>query len=234
MDLRPIASLPDGPVPIGPNLVDDPLNVAALTAMTTPARKGVPPAGSGSDATPPTDFVAPTDMAQAGAAASLTPPGPAGPIVPPSAPTGHGPQAVPVAHQILPSVIALAQGQVATDRISISLSPDQLGHVSITVERASDGTTSIQISAERLATLDLLRTDQADLQQALHQAGVAQTDHSLSFSWQGGNGGTQGWAGQDQPQGERRPASAQLYVEGTTALAGVKSAAALGRVDVTA
>jgi hypothetical protein len=153
---------------------------------------------------------------------------------PPLAVPTHGGPAPSVATQILPSVVAMAQGHGASGRISVSITPDELGHVSITVDRASDGTTAIHVAAERLTTLDMLRKDQTDLVRALDQAGMGQDSHSLSFSWDGGNGGMAGWGGRDAPPGGRRPGNAAAsYVEEPSPLAA--SAAALrGGVDITA
>jgi hypothetical protein len=153
---------------------------------------------------------------------------------PPLTAPAHGGPAPSVATQILPSVVAMAQGHGAGSRLSVSITPDELGHVSITVDRASDGTTAIHVAAERLTTLDMLRKDQTDLVRALDQAGIGQDSHSLSFSWDGGNGGMAGWGGRDAPPGGRRPGNAAAsYVEEASPVAA--SAAALrGGVDITA
>ena len=228
------AALPDRPVATGLNQAEAPALDAILTTALPPTRKGATPAGAEQNETGASAMSQQVDMSAASGAASHTPAAVTGPIVPPPATLGHGPSTVSIANQILPSVIALTQGHISGDRISISMSPETLGHVSITVDRAMDGTTSIQISAERLATMELLRTDQADLLRALHEAGVSQNSSSLSFSWHGGNGGMQGWAGQGEPQGERRPASAQFYAEEPASIAAVSRAVAHGGVDVTA
>jgi len=151
----------------------------------------------------------------------------------PAAPSAPAP-APSVANQILPGVVSMAQSHGPGGRLSVSMTPDELGHVSITVDRAADGTTSIHVAAERLTTLDLLRKDQGDLVRSLDQAGIAANDHSLSFSWDGGSGGMPGWGGRDAHAGDRRPGNvARSYVEEPTPLDTV-AATSRGGVDITA
>jgi hypothetical protein len=142
---------------------------------------------------------------------------------------------VPVARQILPSLISAAQGGPSGSRLSVSITPEALGHVSITVDRAADGTTVIQVAAERLATMEMMRQDQADLVRALDQAGLAQHSHSLSFSWEGGGGGMAGWGGSNEPQGEHRPATAARgYADEQSASPVWAKTPQAGGVDLTA
>jgi hypothetical protein len=138
------------------------------------------------------------------------------------------------AQQILPAVVAMAQGRGVGQRVSVSITPDEMGQVSITVERGRNGTTIIQVAAERLATLDILRRDQGELVRALDQAGIGQDSSSLSFSWDGGNGGMPGWGTPRDAPGEQPPAqAAKFYAEEAPAIPAAR-AAARGGVDVTA
>ena len=149
--------------------------------------------------------------------------------VPPNAEAAPAPS---VAEQIAPAVVSMAQGRAAGHRLQVSITPDELGQVSITVERAVDGTTAVHVAAERAATLDLLRRDQADLARALDQAGAGAGGHSLSFSLSGG-GGRMAGGGRDEPPAERQPASAALlYAEAPPPAA--SRAAARGGLDLTA
>jgi hypothetical protein len=137
-----------------------------------------------------------------------------------------------VSSQVAPALVSMAQAG-AGGRLSISITPDQLGQVHITVERATDGTTAIHVAAEQLGTLNILRHDQADLTRALDQAGVGQQGHSLSFSWDGGGGGMQGWNTPGEQRGLYQPAvvSKSYAVEPSA----VPSAAvARGGIDLTA
>jgi hypothetical protein len=137
-----------------------------------------------------------------------------------------------VASQVAPGLVSMAQAG-AGGRLSISITPDQLGQVHITVERAMDGTTSIHVAAEQLGTLNILRHDQADLTRALDQVGVGQGGHSLSFSWDGGGGGMQGWNTPGEQRGGYQPAlvSKSYAVEPTAA---PPAAVARGGIDLTA
>jgi flagellar hook-length control protein FliK len=154
-----------------------------------------------------------------------------------------GPQSLPagsgappsVAAQVTPALISMAQGNGAGGRLSISITPDQLGQVHITVERATDGTTSIHVAAEHLGTLNMLQHDQADLTRALDQAGISQEGHSLSFSWNGGDGSMQGWNAPTDQRSERPPANiSKSYAVETAALPSIALAATRGGVDLTA
>ncbi len=154
-------------------------------------------------------------------------------VRPPPAGGGAAPS---VASQVAPALVTVAQGGGVGGRLSISITPDQLGQVHITVERATDGTTSIHVAADQLGTLDMLRHDQSDLTRALDQAGIRQEGHSLSFSWNGGGGGMQGWDGWGNQANEPQPAqvSGSYAAEPTPVPAAAVAAAARGGIDVTA
>jgi flagellar hook-length control protein FliK len=145
----------------------------------------------------------------------------------------NGGSAPSMVDQIAPAVAAMAQSRGSNGRMSISITPDQLGRVHITVERAIDGTTTIHLAAEQLATLNLLRQDQSDLHRALDQAGVGQEGHSLSFSWDGGGGGMPGWGSPSHQRGDSRPTDVIPHIEEAISAPSV-AAAARGGIDVTA
>ena len=142
-----------------------------------------------------------------------------------------------VADQVSSSMVAMARNYGADGRISISITPDQLGQVHIVVERATDGTTTIHLAAEQLATLDLLRQDQGSLNQALDQAGIGTGGHTLSFSWEGGAGGgsRSGWYVPDDTAPENKSTSlAGVYAVDPASNRLAMAATARGGVDVTA
>ena len=142
-----------------------------------------------------------------------------------------------VADQVSSSMVAMARNYGADGRISISITPDQLGQVHIVVERATDGTTTIHLAAEQLATLDLLRQDQGSLNQALDQAGIGTGGHTLSFSWEGGAGGgsRSGWYVPDDTAAENKSTSlAGVYAVDPASNRLAMAATARGGVDVTA
>jgi flagellar hook-length control protein FliK len=154
--------------------------------------------------------------------------------------TGDAP-APSVATQILPAVVSMAKGGGIGRKISISITPNEMGEVSITVERGPNGTTQIQVGAEKLATLELLRRDHGDLVRALGDAGIAQDRSSLSFSWDGGGSFSPGWGapggqggGQNGGQsGRQQNAFAKTYVDEAPALSAT-GATTRGGIDVTA
>ncbi len=142
------------------------------------------------------------------------------------------------AEQMVEAVSAMAQSRSLKGRMSVSVAPAELGRINITVEREANGMTVIHVQAERLATLDMLRTDQADLVRALDQSGHDRNGHSLSFSWDG-DGGASGWnhptwgSQSGQSSGYFNPDSGQIASpEALPSLA--FQAAARGGVDVTA
>lgn len=142
-----------------------------------------------------------------------------------------------VAEQVAPALAAMIQGRTINRALSVSITPDNLGSVSITVNRAADGTSVIQLGAERLSTLEMLHGSQAELGQYLDQAGVGHGSHSLSFTWNGADAGSN-WAGaqseQRDRQGEQRPAPfpSSMTDDALTRPQGV--IADSDRVDVTA
>ena len=140
--------------------------------------------------------------------------------------------------QVVAAVSAMAQSRSLNGKMSVSVAPAELGRINITVERELNGTTTIHVQAERLATLDMLRTDQVDLMRALDQSGHDRNSHSLIFSWDG-DGGSSGWGHPawgsqgGQSSGYLNAASGQIaYPETLPSLA--FQAAARGGVDVTA
>ena len=137
--------------------------------------------------------------------------------------------------QVAPAVVSAARDGEAGSRTTLSITPDQLGKVTVSVERRSDGTMQIEVSAQHLATLDLLRKDQADLTQALDLAGAGQGSHSLSFSLASGGGH---WSMQGEQQNGRPPQhfpAAYADDPAPAAAASVQARrTAAGSIDVTA
>lgn len=145
-------------------------------------------------------------------------------------------QPVSVLDQVAPAVVSAAQAGDAGHRVSVSLNPDQLGTVTVTVDRNTDGTMHIQVSAEQIATLDMLRRDQGELVRALDQAGAGQGSPSLSFSLDSGSSG--GWSTPGGHQDARPPAQfPTVYADEPAQAAtwpGATRRTAAGSIDVTA
>ena len=149
--------------------------------------------------------------------------------------TANGSSALSVANQVAPALVAMAKGGGIGGRLSISITPEQLGQVHITVERSADGMTSIHVAAEQLGTLDMLRQDRADLTRVLDQANLGQGGHSLSFSWDGGGGGMPGWGTPGDQQGEQQMAQASgSYAVEATPTPAVATVSTRGGIDLTA
>lgn len=112
------------------------------------------------------------------AAVSLTPP-PATTVA--TAPADPAAPATGPAAQLAPALIQIAHA-AGGQQITVRLAPAELGRVDIRIDRAADGTATVQVLAERPETLKLLQADQPQLNQALNQAGVPQEGRNLSLS----------------------------------------------------
>lgn len=134
---------------------------------------------------------------------------------------------------------ASLQNQVATqmqraassnvDKISIDLSPAELGRIHVKMSVSDDKQVSATISVERPATLELLQRDTKGLERALQDAGLKTDSGNLSFTLQQGNQGnssdTPGWGG----NGGRQVGSSEQ--EKTAGTVDGSSAAAKNEVD---
>ena len=85
----------------------------------------------------------------------------------------------PVA-QIAPALVRLSS-DAGIHRVTVLLSPAELGRVQISVIRDHDGTATVNVSAERPETLALVRADSAQLHAVLDKAGVAAHSRNLQF-----------------------------------------------------
>ena len=133
--------------------------------------------------------------------------------------------------------IQRAAGQ-GSDKISIQLSPEELGRIDVKLEM-KDGKMHALISADRPETLDMLKQDARGLVQSLQNAGLQTDAGSLSFNLRGGdaqaqnqnqgsNNGQHGWQGGNaQDQADQRPAHPLFSSPQDLARAGAD-----GRLDV--
>lgn len=85
------------------------------------------------------------------------------------------------AAQLAPALIHIAR-DANGQQITLSLAPAELGRLDIRIDRAADGTASIQVLVERPETLKLLQADQSSLLQTLDKAGLPPEGRSLSLS----------------------------------------------------
>ena len=78
--------------------------------------------------------------------------------------------------------------QAGSDRISIKLSPAELGRVEVKMELGHDGRVMAVVTAEKQDTLDLLRRDSSELQKALQEGGLDLDSGDLTFNLKGDEG----------------------------------------------
>ncbi len=83
--------------------------------------------------------------------------------------------------QVAPVMIAMGTSAGGAGHVIVQLSPESLGRVEIRIDRAQDGTASVQVSADRADTLRLLQADAPALSRTLDQAGVPQDGRTVSF-----------------------------------------------------
>ncbi|HEC90155.1 MAG TPA: flagellar hook-length control protein FliK [Alphaproteobacteria bacterium] len=75
------------------------------------------------------------------------------------------------------------------DKITIQLRPETLGRVEVQLEMAKDGKAAAVVIADNKDTLDLLKQDSQNLQQALQDAGLDLDSGDLSFNLRGEEAG---------------------------------------------
>ena len=159
-----------------------------------PASKLMAASPASSDGTPP-----PSGPSAAGAAPALTGHPTSMPMlsaVPPGVAAqapANSPSPSP-ASQVAEAVMAPVQVTLANPPqgtggstggaqiLTIHLKPDELGRVEIRIERPADGPARIELAVERPETLLRLVHDQAQLQQALDQAGISPTGRTIQFN----------------------------------------------------
>jgi hypothetical protein len=78
-------------------------------------------------------------------------------------------------------LVTFANAHTGTGHTTLQLQPDALGQVRIQIERTPDSPIQIRIEAERPETLELLRRDTPQLQQALDRAGMPREAMTVSF-----------------------------------------------------
>jgi flagellar hook-length control protein FliK len=206
---EPAASeAPTGPAPPAPAPVSAPQAAVAAAVPPAPHLRRDPPAPPEADKSHPSgpgraalgrpgrgapDATAAPPLSEKAREATADPPVPAThrvdhrdpqPLRHPT-PSAAAPPPPPVSHQILQAVRAQPDGPV-----EIRLSPEELGSVRLTLQ-PTDGGLTVQITAERPETLDLMRRHLPDLARELRDMGHT----SLAFSFAGSNADSQGRAG---------------------------------------
>jgi flagellar hook-length control protein FliK len=142
-------------------------------------------------------------------------------------PSTTAPEHAPLAHQLAPALLSVAQGADGSERMTVRLSPAELGFVQVRIDRLAGGATHVAITAERPQTLQTLEQDQAELHRALDHAGVPAEGRTLAFhvaaspqSAPGGNnaasGGSGNGAGASYGSGSNRQAARDQSASGAS------------------
>jgi len=125
--------------------------------------------------------------------------------------------------------------QAGNDRISIKLSPAELGRVEVKMELGHDGRVMAVVTAEKQDTLDLLRRDSSDLQKALQEGGMDLDSGDMTFNLKGDEGELAENKGSEKGDvGEDDVADDSLDVPGEILTAQDGGILANGRIDVRA
>jgi flagellar hook-length control protein FliK len=98
---------------------------------------------------------------------------------PAAAPAPTAPAPVPVAGL---AVSIAANAGAGRNRFEIRLDPPELGRIDVRLHFDAHGHVTSHLIVDRSETLDLLRRDAAQLDQALQQAGLKTSDNGLQFS----------------------------------------------------
>ncbi len=104
----------------------------------------------------------------------------ASPAASAAAPSLHASDGSP-AGQVAPVMVSLVGGAAGTHRLVLRLDPPELGRVEIRLVREPDTGARVEVTAERPATLALLRLDEPALHRALNDAGVPQDGRTLTM-----------------------------------------------------
>jgi hypothetical protein len=86
-----------------------------------------------------------------------------------------------------------ARAQAGRNRFAIRLDPPELGRIDVRLDIDKNGHVTSRLTVDRVETLDALRRDAGDLQQALQQAGFKTADNGMQFTLR-----DQSFAGRDQ------------------------------------
>ncbi len=107
-----------------------------------------------------------------------------------AAQSANAKRATPQAQQVMQQVSVQVSKAVAQglDRIQMQLKPADLGRVDIQLEVTHDGRVNAVVQVEKQETLDMMRPDSRQLEQALKDAGLKTDGGSLQFSLRGEGG----------------------------------------------
>jgi flagellar hook-length control protein FliK len=106
------------------------------------------------------------------------------------------------------AVAITSRAQAGSSQFDIRLDPPELGRIDVRLDIDRDGQVTSHVTVDRADTLQLLQSQQPQLERALEQAGLKTADNGLQFtlrdqSFAGQNGGNGGGA---------QPSAAQLVI----------------------
>jgi hypothetical protein len=106
------------------------------------------------------------------------------------------------------AVAIASRAQAGSSQFDIRLDPPELGRIDVRLDVDRDGQVTSHVTVDRADTLQLLQSQQPQLERALEQAGLKTADNGLQFtlrdqSFAGQNGGSGGGA---------QPSAAQLVI----------------------
>lgn len=154
------------------------VEAAAQSHSSDASASAAPGAATGADTT----SITWTRSDGSGATAGLSPTASApAQSTDPAAAAPRAPLPPPMVHNQLAVHIQRAVSQ-GTDRITIHLSPAELGRIDVRLEMVEHGRVSASVVVDRQETLELLQRDARGLERALQDAGLKADSSGLSFT----------------------------------------------------
>jgi flagellar hook-length control protein FliK len=105
------------------------------------------------------------------------------------------------------AVAISARAQSGSNQFDIRLDPPELGRIDVRLDVDRDGQVTTHLPADRADTLDLLQSQQPQIEQALQQAGLKTADNGLQFTLR-----DQSFTGQNNGSGSQTNNSAQVVI----------------------
>ncbi len=126
----------------------------------------------------------------------------------PAAAATPGTAAADAAVPIAGLAVAIAsRAQAGSNQFDIRLDPPELGRIDVRLDVDRDGQVTSHVTVDRADTLQLLQSQQPQLEHALEQAGLKTADNGLQFTLR-----DQSFAGQNGSGGGAQPNAAQLVI----------------------
>ena len=105
------------------------------------------------------------------------------------------------------AVAIASRAQAGSSQFDIRLDPPELGRIDVRLDVDRDGQVTSHVTVDRADTLQLLQSQQPQLERALEQAGLKTADNGLQFTLR-----DQSFAGQNGGSGNGAPPSAAQLV----------------------